>query len=148
MRVYDPKQCAVTFANVQLTGWADGDFITIANASDAFTAQVGTDGEVTRSRTNNNMATITIRTMQSSPVNDLLSALHRMDLLLPNGAGVAPFQLQDLNGTSDYFAEHAWIVKAPDAKFGREAAEREWTLTAAEIDRRDGSNLQPPPFGQ
>ena len=76
MRVVDPAKMSISFAGRPITGWADGDYLDIDNDTDAFTDAVGTDGDVTRVRTNDDRATVTITLMQSSPVNDVLSAIH------------------------------------------------------------------------
>src|SRR4051794_20746490 len=118
MRVFDPAKISIMFAGRLLQGWADGDFVSISNTTDAFVSVAGTDGEVTRVKTNDRRATVTVTTMQSSPVNDMLSAIHTLDILTPNGQGVGPLNIADCNGTSLYAAEQAWIVKSPDATFG------------------------------
>ena len=140
MRAIDPRAYAISLAGIQLDGWADGDFMNIENESDSFTDVVGTDGEVTRMRVLDERATVTFTTQQSSPVNDTLSALLRLDKLAMNGAGVGAFSMRDLNGTSSYFAEHAWIAKRPAAGFGREVKMREWKIRCADMDANDGSN--------
>ena len=140
MRVYDAKACSVSFANIPITGWADGDFVVIDNESDAYGDAIGTDGEVTRFRTNDDRANVTIRLMQSSAVNDQLSALHTLDKLSSNGAGLGVFYFKDTNGTSIYSGENAWIQKAPPATFSREVKEREWKIRVAKLVRVDGSN--------
>lgn len=141
MKVYDPDQCVIIFAGIHITGWADGEFISIESSSEAFKSVVGTDGkDVTRSKTNDRRGKVTFKLMQSSDVNLQLSALHNLDLNQPGGAGVGPFQMKDLQGTSIYFGAESWIVKAPNAPFDREAKSREWELEVAELVRVDGGN--------
>lgn len=139
-RIYDPNEISVSLAGVPLSGFADGEFISIAMESDAFSDVVGTDGEVSRSKSNDRRATITISLMQTSPSNDRLSALHNLDLAANNGAGVGAFLVRDRNGTSVFEADECWIMKAPDVSFDRTATSREWTLRAASLNRFDGSN--------
>jgi hypothetical protein len=141
MKVYSAKACSLSFANIQITGWADGDFIVIDNESDDYGDIQGTDGETTRYELNDDRANITITLMQSSSVNDKLSALRKLDRLAPNGAGIGSFYFKDTQGTSEYKGEAAWIVKPPAVTFGREAKPREWKIRVAKLTRNDGSNL-------
>jgi hypothetical protein len=129
----------ISFANIPIEGWADGDFIIISNEGDAFGDVIGTDGEVTRYHTNDDRANVTIRTMQSAEANDALSAMLQIDQL--TGEGIGAFFARDTLGTSEYRGENAWIVKPPDATFGREAKEREWHIRVAKLVRVDGSNV-------
>ena len=141
MKVYSAKACSISFANIQITGWADGDFIVIDNESDDYGDVQGTDGETTRYELNDDRANVTITLMQSSSVNDKLSALRKLDKLSANGLGIGAFYFKDTNGTSAYSGEAAWIVKPPPATFGREAKPREWKIRVAKLQRVDGSNL-------
>ncbi len=140
LRTYDPKLVLITLGAIPISGTADGTFLNIEQAEDAFSMQVGSDGEATRTRSNNNSATITVTLMQSSASNDLLSTLHNLDLALPNGAGCAPLLVKDLSGRALFVAEKCWIVRAPSAEFGREAAAREWQLMTDDLKRFDGGN--------
>jgi len=131
MKIYDSNSVVLSFASRKLdSGLADGEFVRIEFDSDAFSDLVGTDGEVTRSKSNNGMATVTVRLMQTSDGNQVLAALHELDRLAANGAGVASFLLRDLNGTTVYSTVEAWIAKEPDVSFDREATPREWKLRA------------------
>jgi hypothetical protein len=129
MKIYDSNEVVFSFAGRRLdSGFADGEFVRIEFDSAAFEDIVGTDGEVTRSKTNNGMATVTVRLMQTSGGNQILAALHEVDRQSRNGAGVASFLLQDLNGTSIYTSPEGWISKEPDVSMDRGATPREWTL--------------------
>jgi Protein of unknown function (DUF3277) len=140
-RVYDPDQVSVVAMGIPITGgYADGEFLTIEMVSDAFGEVVGTDGEVTRSKSNDNRATIKIKLMQSSPNNTALSAVYNLDLLTPGGAGIGPFLVRDRQGTAIYTAAHCWIKKAPDVSMDRTATHREWTLMCSDMVRLDGNN--------
>jgi hypothetical protein len=113
---------------VPISGFADGTFLSVENNEDAYSLQVGTDGEAPRSRTNNNSARFTITLQQGSLGNAILSGLHTADKLAPGGVGCFPVLVKDLGGTSLYACEKAWIVKRPGAEFGRESGSREWII--------------------
>lgn len=128
-RIYDSNRVEVSFAGVPMQGYADGEFLTITFEEDTFSKVTGTDGEASRSKSNNLGCTMEVRLMSTSPTNLLLSAIHEADKNANGGAGVGAFFVADLNGTTEFLAGNAWIVKAPDQNFDREATERVWTFT-------------------
>lgn len=140
-RIYDSNQVKVSFAGAPLQGYADGEFLTITLNEDSFSTVVGTDGEVSRSKTNNLTAAIEIRLMSTSPSNDILSAIYNADLIANGGAGVGAFLVTDLNGTSEFLAGNAWIVKGADVSYDREANERVWMLSCDRMNMFVGGNL-------
>lgn len=140
VKVYDADQVVVSIAGIPLSGYADGEFLTISFESNLFDDVVGTDGEVTRSKTNDRRATATVRLMSSSDSNDLLSALYNTDDRAPNGAGIGAFLVEDNQGRSVFSASEAWIQKAPDISFDRTANEREWTIRIARLEFFQGGN--------
>src|SRR3990170_3725535 len=123
VKTYDPRQVIIIVAGNQMSGYADGSFVTVARNEDMFTLQVGTSGEGTRSKSNNRSGTITFQLMQSSDSNQVLSALAAVDEL--SGAGAVPVMVKDNSGDSIYVAETGWIRKYADSEFAREAGPRE-----------------------
>jgi structural protein KPP10_ORF10 len=146
-KIYDADQVAAGFAGVLISkgagasGYADGEFIRIVQNAESFTAIEGTDGTVTRSKTNRRLCTITIRVMQSnSATNGFLSAMLLLDEGAPNGAGIGTFFVKDLQGTTLFEAQYCWVVKPPDQSFDREAKEREWQLMCVRDNILVGGN--------
>lgn len=128
---YDADQITLMLAGLLIdSGYADGEFARVEKAKDSFSTYEGTDGEITRSKTNSKLYNIKIRLAQTSNGNSLLSALHDLDQNGQNGAGVGAILIQDRQGTTLYSGSKAWIQKPPDASFDREAKEREWTIQA------------------
>lgn len=138
VKSYDFKQVSVIFGGRIITGFAEGDAITVAHDEDDFTLKVGADGEATRSKSNNRAATITLRLMQTSDSNDVLSGMRSADQLTGNGKG--PLLIKDNSGRSLHAADSAWVQKAPDAGYGAEAGEREWVLRTGEMISNYGGN--------
>lgn len=139
-KFYDADQITVVIAGIPISGYADGEFLTIEQEADAFSDVVGTDGEVTRSKTKDYRATATLKLMQSSDSNDLLSTLYNTDRQASNGAGVGAFLVRDRNGRALYTSEACWIQKAPDVSFDRTPTAREWVIRIADLLRFDGGN--------
>ena len=129
MKIYDADQVSITFGGVLIeSGYADGQFLSIEWDNPQFSDVAGTDGEVTRSKSNDRRATITVSLMQTSDGNAQLAAIAARDRLEPNGAGVAALQVNDRNGNSLYEAAAAWISQTPNVTFDREATQRDWTI--------------------
>lgn len=138
LRQYNPAEVQIIFNGIPISGYADGTFVTVERDEDSFTLQMGTDGEGTRSHSNNRSGTVTLTLMQSSQVNILLSALHLLDE--GSGDGVGALLIRDGSGESLYTAETAWIQKAPSAEFGREATSREWVIRTDLLVQLHGGN--------
>lgn len=129
-KVYDANEVTVNFAGIDLdSGFADGEFVRIEEEPQ-FEAVVGSDGEVTRSKSNQNLATVTIILMQSSSGNAAMSVIHNLDRSEGAGAGIGTLLIRDRQGLSVFSSESAWITKMPDESFDRTATSREWILNA------------------
>lgn len=138
---YDSDQIAIDLGGVKVdSGFADGTFLKVEPEAMYFTYVIGTDGAVTRSKTKNRCAKITVYLMQSSYINDQLSALMILDNAAPNGAGIFPFLLKDLNGTTLCAGAHAWIEGPPTQEFDRTAKSREWPIFCSDLLMYVGSN--------
>lgn len=141
MKIYDSNQVSIVFAGFAVDGgFAEDEFCRVTPVTDAFTDIAGTDGEVTRSGTNDFRAEIKIILMQTSDNNDKLSALHTTDRKAPNGAGVAPIMIRDKSGRALFFGAEAWVSKGPERVFKKGAEGREWTLRCARLEAFDGGS--------
>lgn len=145
MATYDSNEVSVNFAGIPVDPGAgageyaaDGDFVSIEFDEPAFKDVKSIDGKMTRSKTNDRSATMKIRLMDSSPTNALFSTLHRLDMALPNGAGVGTFSVRDRNGLSLHFSDKAWISAPPNVAYGQLAQVREWTFRCEYMDSFDG----------
>jgi len=140
VKTYDPSSVSMFFGAIEMQGFAQDAAISVEHDEDDWTLAVGVDGEGTRSKTSNASATITVSLMQSSPVNDLLSAARELDRLTPSGTGGQSLLIKDGSGSSLYAAETAWIQKAPSAELNREATTREWVFRTDNLVALHGSN--------
>jgi hypothetical protein len=140
LKIADADQWSISIAGIPISGYADGEFLRIERESPAFEDVAGTDGEVTRSKTNDHRATITIRLMSSSSSNDPLSALYNSDRNTPGGAGVGAFMARDAQGRAIFVAEKAWIAEPPNVSLDRTATEREWVIRCANLIETHGGN--------
>lgn len=133
VKQYDPAKILITFGAIPISGFAPGTFLKIDASEDAFTLQVGADGEACRTRTNNNSGSVEISLLQSSRVNDLLSQQHELDKISINGLGCVPLLIKDLQGGFIASAQKAWIRKRPSAEFGDAASARTWVIDTDDL---------------
>lgn len=137
---YDANEVTCNFSLFPIeSGYADGEFIRIEQDNDSFSAVQGTDGEVTRSKTNQDLTTVTIILMQSSDGQAILSTIHNADKISGNGAGIGPLMIRDRQGLSVFEAD-AWIKGPPKVSYDRGATGREWSLHCTNVVRFDGGN--------
>lgn len=140
MQNYDPKLYTLVVAAIPIPtkGYADGEFIKLERAAQAYTKKVGTDGSVTRVRVHDKSATCTFTTMQEAEINSVLSALHLSDLNSDNGAGIGPFVLKNRNGLTVHAGKNCWIAKLPDVVLDKDVTARAWMIDIDELESFEG----------
>jgi len=133
-KAWNINELAMSLSAVPLDsgGYADDEVFGLEWAEDWYTVYIGADGEATRARNNNFMATATLRYAQSSGTNDRLSALLAADILLPNGGGAGVFVARDTEGRLVVTSERAWIMGPPAIKLGKTVQVYEWKITLAD----------------
>lgn len=136
----DPRKFVVVFNNVQIQGFVDsGDAIKIARANTAWTHTKGLTGDSVRVKQSDHIGTCTLQLMQSSEYNDILQTMHDADKETGTGYGV--FMVQDLNGTTLYASNAAWIEGTPEAGFGNESNTREWVIALDNLQSFVGGSV-------
>ena len=135
---FDPKQVIITIGGYIMSGFADGTFLEVVADNPQFTKVTGADGYVTRVKSNDYGATLTLTLSQSSPSNDYLSAIFNADRAI-NG-GVVPIFIKDMSGTTTIFSATGWIQQFPDIAYGNEINDRAWILDLANADMFIGGN--------
>ena len=138
MRTFGVNELVVVYGGVRVTGWADGEFISVVLDSDIFTETNGADGEVARVKSKKLMATATLRLLQTSPTNDAFSAFLIEDIA---SNLTQPFIIKDLNGTTILDASQCYIKKFTDISYGTENVNREWTIKIPKLLGFVGGNF-------
>jgi len=138
VRTYDAKQVAVIIDGVPMSGFADGSFVVVERDNDTFSKVSGADGIVSRSKSNDRAGSLVLTLAQTSPSNDVLSAIQQLDEQA--NAGVVAVLIQDFSGRSVFVSAFGWIRKPPSSEFGKEINDREWTLDLADLDTFTGGN--------
>jgi hypothetical protein len=140
-KIYDLDQVAVSFAAQDVSsGYGDGAAISLEKMKPTFTEKEGADGSVARSKTGSKLWKVTITLLSTSSANAILSAIHELDQDNPNGAGVGPLFITDLQGTTLFTSDKAWIVTMPKLDLNAEASNVEWELRAANATAFWGGN--------
>lgn len=137
---FDPKSLIITIGRAVISGYADGEFLSIIADNQQFTKVTGADGFTTRVKSNNYGGTMTLTLSQTSPSNDILSGFLNLDRI--SNLGVLPILIKDLSGTTTLFSAQGWIQQFPDVTFSNEISNRAWTLDLVDIDIFIGGNPQ------
>ena len=130
----DPDRCQCLIALVPISGWDESSMISVKTDGQQFTFKKGAAGDISRSK-NYPTATLTFNLMNTSKSNNFLSALLQLDRNAPNGAGVFPVLVKDLNGLSLVASDICWIEQDAGLERGAEAQGIQWVfrLTDAKI---------------
>ena len=126
LKSYNLKSVVCSFGPVVFSGFAEDDAITLTPESEIFTSKVGADGQTTRSRSNNDNYKATIRFMATSTARVSLQEQTLRNAALSQVT--YPFYLSSPDTGEIYSSSQAYVEKLPDASFGREASEREYTI--------------------
>ncbi|MNS39532.1 hypothetical protein D3C72_718190 [compost metagenome] len=132
MKTYDPKAVTITVGGFIMSGFAEDRMVNVARMNDTWTLKTGTDGEGTRSKSNDKSGEVTISLMETSESNAVLTAFAKADEYTNNGT--FPLLVRDNNAESYYVATRAWVVKPPEADKGREAGVREWKIQTDHLE--------------
>jgi hypothetical protein len=132
---YNFKEVSLVFGIKSLSGFEDGSEIVAERTEDTFTSKVGVDGEVTRSKSNNSMGTITFTLDQFSSDNRYLQSIANLDERVGLG-GILPVKLVDKSNPNNEIAiaTQAWIKKPASKSYGRESGAREWVIECADLN--------------
>lgn len=118
--------CSITIGSLPaLSGFAEGDAMTIVYDGDDFEKQEGSDGYVIYIRKHNSTASLMFRLQQGHYLISLLRALHQASLAV-DGVMYA-FQAINLKSTDEVCTGRILFKKHPDMKWGDSANPLEFT---------------------
>lgn len=138
VRNYSLGDVSVVFGPVIMSGYGEQGGVRIEYDENDMEYTPNADGGGTRSKNNQNSATITITLAQSAAANALLSGISLVDRV--SGAGVHPFLVRDKNGTSLHAATSCWIQKRPVGEYNKAVGTREWILRTDDLSSVFGYN--------
>jgi hypothetical protein len=136
MKTIDAKKVLSNLLGINITGYADGTYVTIEFPED-YVKMVGADGEVARIRQNDNTAVVKFALMQTSRSNVDLAKLRIVGKL--TGADVGPCSVTDLSDGYSCAGAEAWIAKAPNRGWSKSGETREWEVHIAHAVETPGN---------
>lgn len=125
-QTYSPKLVIISFLGVNLTGFADGTFLTIAKNDDAMKLKVGADGESAVAISADESGKVTVTLLNTSPSNDFLS-------LQANLRARGPLQAKDLSGRMLSGTDDAWVSKVADVNKSKEIETTTWQFESGKL---------------
>lgn len=123
---YNLKEVIITVNGIPMSGFGDNDALTVEYQEDAWTTKTGADGEVVRSRTNNEVALFRLTLMQTSEANQVLQAAILLDKAI--GRTLFGVGMVDLNRSEVLSGTDCYIQQSPQRQYNKEAGEREWVI--------------------
>jgi hypothetical protein len=134
-KIYNSSEVMITFSALPFEGgFAEGEFVSWSWDSNVADDVVGTDGEVSVSVNNDARATVTIKLMQTSPLNRVLVQLMNLRRRGGGALGIGPFALVVGHTGETLVAPESWVMKAPDGSLDATATTREWQIRLANAD--------------
>lgn len=137
LRTWNLNLVNVTLGPLSIKDGTEDEFVTIARANTAeFTVDVGTHGEVTRSRSTNKSAIISLTFSRASQNNTILDNLMKQDLAASDsgdGAAIFPVDIKHKAGPH-FIGEDCFILEAPDMAFNRAAGNVTWKIFVSKCD--------------
>lgn len=130
-RQHDPAEVIFNVGGRDISGYALGTFIEVDRNKDAFTTVVGSDGEVTRVKSQDRSGTFKCMLQQASPSNDYFSSLATSDE--QSSKGVVPILLKDMNGNTIAQCKQGWVKKKAKTDFADTAENREWIFETGSL---------------
>lgn len=138
LSTFDPKSVLVNIGGANISGFTDGEFLSITADNQQFTKVVGADGFTTRVKSNNYNGTLTLTLSQSSFSNDVLSGYLNLDRI--SNLGIVTILIKDMSGRTTLFSAQGWIQQFPDVTYSNEISNRAWTFDLVDIDIFIGGN--------
>lgn len=131
---YNFNEVNFIFGTRQIKGFEEGSEIVAERVEDTFSAKVGVDGNVTRSKSNNRMGTVTFSLDQFSPLNQYLMGIMNLDER--TSLGVLPLKIVDKSNPNEELciATQAWITKPANKSFGAASGAREWVISCSDLN--------------
>lgn len=129
---YGAKDISISFLDNLISGVADDSFVTVTMNTDAFSLEMGAQGDGVRVRSEDESGKIKIVLLQTSASNDVLAAALAADRAA--GTGIGPFFLKDTGGRTFVHCNGAWVTKSADCEYGKGLSGREWTLESDKVE--------------
>jgi len=142
---HDIKRVIVTFGEIRLDSFGDGDSISIDYNSEKWETIMGTGGHFERAKLNDKSAVVTIRLMPNSPQVNLIRASALIDEL--SGKFAQPLLISDLNSGEVYSSPQAWSQNNISVTMGSSKGFREIMFACGNLVHTSGPIIPATPLG-
>lgn len=133
VNAYSREGVVLTVAGIQITGFGEGDFLTVARPEDEATLTRGSHGEQTKNQMLIRDATAVLTMHAGSAALDSLQEL--LDIQRDLGSSSFPFSIADVGSNGRLVhSPTAFFMKTPDMTFGAEIGTVEWTIILPDCD--------------
>lgn len=125
-KTYDPMDVTTIVGGVYLTGYGE-DLVSVVKDEEQFTVAVGAQGDVTRSKVNNPLGTITVTLQRTSPQVPYLDGLANSGKLVPVSVVYAGTPKETNISTQ------AYLKKPADREYGAEAGDKTYEFQCLDL---------------
>lgn len=143
---YSPEEVTVVISasgvSQQITGFADGTFLTATRLVAASEPYIGSDLSGGRVKRRNRSTNVTLSLHQYAASNTFLQQLQRADEEDSGNTYVASCLIKDNSGQTLFFSNQTIIASTPDATLSSTTETRDWTLFMFNCDSYIGGNTQ------
>lgn len=123
---YSPSSVQFIMNNYQVKDFAEDTFISIQPNSKNFRQVRGIRGKSTTVKTRDRSGIISIRILQTSVENELLTKISRLDEA--NQTGLLTITIRDTSGQSVYQFQGCRLEGSPTVEFTGSTQAREWNI--------------------
>lgn len=135
---YASDQVVVVIQGNTIVGLMPDSGVKVERDEEAFKKVTGQDGTVSRSRNANRSGKITLVLQQTSPSNDVLTALAQLDELA--GTSIGTGMVKDLSGRTLHSTNSCWVQKQPENEFGSDIKPRTWVIDTGLLTMNTAGN--------
>lgn len=138
---YSPIDVSVSIAGLHtLQGYSEDTFINITKDVKPFDIIRAMDGSIARIYRHDEGFKLELTIAQSSPSNNILSALYNLDTA--TRIGKFPVFVTDNRGSTRFFALTCWVENIPEVTFSNKMETRTWTLACTQGSITVGGNAE------
>ncbi len=136
---YDPGEVSVTIGPDTIFGLSSGVMVRVEHNQPTFTPYYGTQGEASRAAVRDQSGMVTIRTAATSPQNDILDLITRVDhIVAPNVT--LPILIRDASGRFLAAGVDSYLKQRPTREMSNEVTELEWQFEVPVLEVFQGGN--------
>lgn len=135
------EDAILTIDGIEITGYENAqDSISIAPAGDDGSITHGINGQGVFVHSSNRGATVTIKTLQHSEINETLNRLRNEQISSPSKATAKLITYKDLRNGDEFLLSGCWFSTPPTISRGTSHNGMTWTFVAtkAEIKIKGG----------